>query len=425
MENYIDNVYLTRKEKNEYSIFSNTISNSKKKYNAAIIIHLHYLERINNYFSYIDNIPDYIKVYITSSNENIIDELRRRYSSCINFEYRLKENRGRDISSFLVTCKDVFYKYKYVCFVHDKVEKIKLFEEDVKFWNENIWGNTIGSSDFINNVLDYLDSHSDCGLMHIPEPIGRFMYFWFGSSWRNDYDLVVELAEKMNLKSNIDRRYPPITLGTAFWCRTEAIKKLCDISWEYEDFPCEPLNDDGTISHAVERVLSYVVQDAGFSTRMIMSDVYAAKLFSFLQYYSDSAYKLLKSQFGITRISELEYINEIIPKMIDFFSKYRNVYIYGAGFAGKQCLDFLLRNKLEPKGFIISHKEDLNEVDGYPLYSLDEISQSIKDIGIIISVIDKNDRNSIIDGLKKYDFNDYIIWREESDQGIWLNKYLK
>ena len=63
-----------------------------------------------------------------------------------------------------------------------------------------------------------------------------------------------------------------------FWAKTDALKKLFEHGWKYEDFPEEPLPIDGTISHAIERVLGYVAQDAGYKTGVIMTDKIAAQL---------------------------------------------------------------------------------------------------------------------------------------------------
>lgn len=55
-------------------------------------------------------------------------------------------------------------------------------------------------------------------------------------------------------------------MGTAFWCRTEALRKLWSYPWKYDMFPSEPILSDGELNHAVERSLAYVAQEAGFYT---------------------------------------------------------------------------------------------------------------------------------------------------------------
>ena len=43
------------------------------------------------------------------------------------------------------------------------------------------------------------------------------------------------------------------------------MKKLYDRQWKFEDFPEEPVKKtDGTIMHAIERLYSFAVQDAGY-----------------------------------------------------------------------------------------------------------------------------------------------------------------
>ena len=51
------------------------------------------------------------------------------------------------------------------------------------------------------------------------------------------------------------------------------MKKLFNKKWCYEkDIPAEPLPVDGTILHAVERIIPFVVQSEGFYSSWILSD---------------------------------------------------------------------------------------------------------------------------------------------------------
>jgi hypothetical protein len=59
-----------------------------------------------------------------------------------NCDVILKQNRGRDVSSLLVACKEYVFKYEYLCFIHDK---------------KSTW----------------LDEGVDLGLLVPPEPIGK------------------------------------------------------------------------------------------------------------------------------------------------------------------------------------------------------------------------------------------------------------
>jgi lipopolysaccharide biosynthesis protein len=49
-----------------------------------------------------------------------------------------------------------------------------------------------------------------------------------------------------------------------FWARPEALQPLFDLDLTWQDYPEEPLPLDGTILHAIERLLPFVARRTGF-----------------------------------------------------------------------------------------------------------------------------------------------------------------
>ena len=58
-----------------------------------------------------------------------------------------------------------------------------------------------------------------------------------------------------------------MAVGTVYWSRVDALRKLFEYEWKYEDFDMEPLAEDGTLSHAIERILEFVARDAGYESK--------------------------------------------------------------------------------------------------------------------------------------------------------------
>ena len=66
-----------------------------------------------------------------------------------------------------------------------------------------------------------------------------------------------------------DRRYmrQDFIAGSMFWCRLEALRPLLDGHLEEWEFEAEAGQVDGTFAHAIERVFSLCVRDAGYTVR--------------------------------------------------------------------------------------------------------------------------------------------------------------
>lgn len=73
-----------------------------------------------------------------------------------------------------------------------------------------------------------------------------------------------ELAIKMNL-SNIPDHYFNFPVGTMFWARAEAIKPLFELQYSWDMYPEEPLPYDGSVLHAMERLIPIIVSNQGFT----------------------------------------------------------------------------------------------------------------------------------------------------------------
>ena len=54
-------------------------------------------------------------------------------------------------------------------------------------------------------------------------------------------------------------------VGTMFWARTAALAPLFELELGWDDYPAEPLANDGTMLHALERLLPFAAEKAGFT----------------------------------------------------------------------------------------------------------------------------------------------------------------
>ncbi len=374
--------------------------------NTAVAVNLYYKETLNYYFSYIKNIPKKIDIYIISSNEQIWGDIEKFAHLENNIFLLKKENRGRDISSLLVTLKEIALNKKYICFIHDKKEIRDEVKEDTKAWIDNLWGNTLKSSIYINNILNILQEEK-VGVLVPPKPIENKMIYSYINLWDADFEMAKCLADKMNLNCDMNINKSPITLGTVFWCKTAALSKLWKMNWTYEDFPKEPLPLDGTINHAIERIISYVAQDAGYTTEIIMNTAYSEKLLLKFHKTLYETYDLLKMLFNIKDINDLKKFEYYRADVEYIFAHHKSVYLYGAGEIGVKLSDWIKMWGFNIKGFLVTKKSEIEYVDNIPVYELKDIYND-DSVGIIVSV-GKKYIEEIESILLKNKFNYYIL----------------
>lgn len=388
-----ENVYQIVRNKGLNCILpSSTQTNFNRHYplnEIGIFMHLYYREDMDYYLSFLRRIPFGIHVYISVPDMEMRGKIEHVIKQEKIFECHIvnKENRGRDVSALLVTFREEILKYQYVCFVHDK--KAKGHNENVlretQEWIDGMWNNMLASQSYILNVIDLMESNENLGLLVPPETSGIWCSHAYSNMWKVDFDNTLELAKCLQLDCNIDNQYPPITIGTVFWCRSDALKKLFLKKWQYTDFMEEPLPMEGTLGHAVERILAYVAQDAGFDTAYVMSVDFAQKYIFQLKDTLREAYKNL-NDVGIYSLARRELYSVQKEKIITYISWHQTLYFYGAGYFAKECFNIASQIGKTPDAFVVSRKTDVREEYlGVPVYCIDEIDIDGK-TGILIAV---------------------------------------
>lgn len=379
-----ENIRTLRTKENRYDILSDDLSQSdicEKK--IAIVINLYYKDLLDAEVEYIDAIPKECDVYLISSSDDVITVLSGRYKDS-RYIILKKDNRGRDLSALLVCFKHYWANYDYVCFLHDKKTSFvpDYVRPDIDFWVKNLWMNSIGSADYVRNVVSEFEKDEKLGLLVPPEPEGMYTSEWSRPRWYDgDFEQVKNLAKKLDIESDIVISKPTFTLGSVFWCRKEALRKLWEYNWKYEDFPDEPMPSGGTISHAIERIIGYVVQDAGYSVGTVMSTSYASEFFSFLQNNINKMMWCLHEEGVSTEFSY--YDRKITEKktFVNYLDSHPRIYIYGAGTVGRRVSSEITRLGYKVEKFIVTYKLD----DEDNVISIEEFKSQPGD-GIVVAV---------------------------------------
>ena len=385
--------------------------NERQQKRISFIAYLYYLDTLPMLSVYLNKLPRYIDVIIISSDEKALEGLRTLVKTQGTIKYILKPNVGRDISALLVTAKEYVMQSDYVCFVHDKKEhQCSNRINETELWVHNIWENTIASEMYMENIIGFFNTNEEYGVLTVPKPIGLFFDTWAGQGWYGSFEATKALAELLKLNVDITESIPPVTIGTALWFRSAALKKLFDFNWDYTDFNDERLCDGNYLSYAVERIFSYVAEDAGYKTGIIMTNEYAAEQTlcaqNLMSIYVDSLNKLLGVTYGADCLQILNKFDELKKEV----SSVSDFYLYGAGKWGKVCLKLLRLIRKEPKGFAVTKKDDYNMIEGVPVMEINNIRDVNKNLLFIVTVSNPNAKKEIITVLKEKGFKYFCFW---------------
>lgn len=372
-------------------ILSNSIElriDNQMQCKIAVFVHLFYEDSLDYYIKYINNIPLFMDIYISYSNQKVKESVISKVNRKIHFVY--KENRGRDISSLLVAFRKIVLEYDYICFVHDKRAKELYTKDTVQEWIYSLWENMLSTEIFVQNIIITLNQNSKLGLLVPPSIVSLKSNMATKNIWGNNFNNCVMLANRLNLKCDLNENMTPITQGTCFWAKTAALRKLFEYEWTYEDFPDEPMPNDGTISHAIERILAYVAQDAGYETGWVMTDQYAGNYIDKLVNYLRISLEVFQKEFNLLDMYSVQNWEGDMNRLKDFTERYDIIYVYGIGKISNRIRYMLKRIAFTPTGYVVTRKkENENDIDGISIKELREITIN-KNTGFVMAVGRKN-----------------------------------
>ena len=292
------------------------ISKESNILKTALVIHIYYEELAEMCCRYAQSVPSEVDIYVTVPDEQKLENAKKAFE-CIRkqkVEFRIVGNIGRDVAPFLVGCKDLISKYDLIAKVHDKKVYQVVPMSIGESWGYMCFENMLKNCIYVKNVISTFEQNPFLGLLTPPVPVHGPYYPTTGKGeWGDNFKVAKELAEKLNLKVDIDEDKEPVApLGSMFWVRTKALKGLFDYNWEYSDFPPEPIENDATVLHAIERIYPFCVQNEGFYSGWLMADTYAGIHLTNWKYMNSTISRAAMKHLGVTKFRELtENINSI------------------------------------------------------------------------------------------------------------------
>lgn len=238
----------------------------------GIHLHIHDGSVAQEFAGYLRAFGQPFDLWITYSSSSIRNQLQALFSrQLLPFlaESRFIEvpNRGRDIAPWLAECGQACNNYALFCHIHAK-KSVHLKAGGGDIWRKYLLDNLLEQSAFaaIANAFA-ADELLGCIFPALFPPLRKSPTTLYGSPYQQR--MIENILERVNLPGPITRRELFFPAGTMLWYRPKALMPLFTAGLTYDDFPPEPLPQDGTLAHAIERAITLVCLRSGYRARTL------------------------------------------------------------------------------------------------------------------------------------------------------------
>ena len=239
-----------------------TVTGEGRKLKAALHLHLHYPELADGFLAVLGANAATLDLFISTTSDEKAAELATRFAAYGRGAVRIETcpNRGRDLGPMLSRFADDLQGYDVFGHLHGKrslaLTSVGLSTDLGVRWHafltEHLLGDLVPMADLI---LDRFAADPALGLVFPEDPNL--------TGWSLDREIARGLARRMAPDMTIPHSID-FPIGTMFWARPAALKPLFDLRLGWDDYPAEPVPIDGTMLHALERLLPVIAGHAGF-----------------------------------------------------------------------------------------------------------------------------------------------------------------
>lgn len=235
----------------------------------GIMAHVYYPDLIEEFATTLSLVPVPYTLLVSVMDAQAEESARQRFASLPNLSglvLRRVENRGRDIAPLLVTFHDEILALDLIGHIHTKKSLYTGSEQEQ--WRHYLLNSLFGSTERLAWIMGMFQADRDLGLVY-PESY-HGVPLWAHTLLSNA-EACDHLAKRMGM--TIDRqRYIDFPAGSMFWARVDALRPLYDLRLRLDEFPVENGQIDGTLQHAVERLLGSVTRHQGFRLGILPAD---------------------------------------------------------------------------------------------------------------------------------------------------------
>lgn len=279
----------------------------------AIHFHIYYADLIDEFSQYLENMPFSFDLFISVNNKDALDKSKIAFANIPTIRKLSIEcvpNKGRDIAPFICLFGQKLKKYKYIAHFHTKKSLYNNGATDG--WREYLCNSLLGTKDKIRRILNLLHDSQNVGLIY-PQTFHRVPYK--AHTWLANASLGFYWGPRLGIKK-FPHGYFDFPVGTMFWARADALSPLFDAGITIDDFPEELSQSDGTLSHALERIIGLLPINNGMQHGIIMDADYPSWSAWRMDQYFNRTYTDLKNvlQSPKTKVIAFDLFDTLITR---------------------------------------------------------------------------------------------------------------
>ena len=221
----------------------------------AIHLHLYYWDLLDEFVLRLPSIPFNFDLYVSVPRNGSAGAVRTALQKALEGDRRVfveeVQNKGRDLAPLIVQFGRRLAEYDIIAHFHSKKSA---HCSHLSGWCGHILDLLLGppgnSGGRAARILELLQT--DAKFVY---PEGQTQIIKDHTGWGANYALARHLMERHSTLSIDDFPVVEFPEGSMFWARTECMQDFLRLPLDWSDFPNEPIPADGTLAHALERLM--------------------------------------------------------------------------------------------------------------------------------------------------------------------------
>lgn len=249
--------------------FPDPVPLSQVSLRIGVVAHVYYTDLIDEFVHDLSQIPAPFTLLVSvvdAAAANKVQEAFSRITNVVELKVRVVPNRGRDLAPVFVTFREEILSLDVFAHIHTKKSLYTGSAQDG--WRRYLLDRLFGGRERVAWQLGMFQAMPKLGLLYPDSHPG--VQLW-AHTWLQNLPAARALAARLGIEIEHDRllEFPA---GSMFWARVDALRPLFELELDITDFPEESGQTDGTLQHALERMLGVVTQTRGFVPGVMPQD---------------------------------------------------------------------------------------------------------------------------------------------------------